>query len=71
MSHIQTQCSQNQNVVADSKVFEQIDGEFTLDLFVENFFIKEASWILKEVYTAKTSPIPLRAHCNTDEKTNK
>lgn len=68
MSHIQTQTSHDRHVVGDSTVFNQIEENFTFDLFVENFFMKEDSWILKEVCPEKTSPIPLRAHGNTDKK---
>ena len=71
MSHIQTHTSHDRHVVDDSTVFKQIEEKFTFDLFVENFFLKENSWILKEVCQEKTSSMPIQAHGNTDEKTSK
>ena len=41
--------SPNMQMKDDSYVFDQIDQSFTFDLFVENFFLNEPSWILKEV----------------------
>lgn len=54
MSQVQTQIPLEPNFI-DVIVFKQIDESFTFDLFVENFFSNDPSWISKEVYIEEQS----------------
>lgn len=67
MSRVKTHNSQHANV-DDSTVFVQIDSNFTFDLFVENFFLKDPSWISKDVLNVEKNDCQLSMKTSVDEK---
>lgn len=67
MSRVQTHNSQQANV-NDSTVFVQIDPDFTFDLFVENFFLNDPSWISKDVLNIEKNDCQHSTKTAVDEK---
>jgi len=47
MYGIQTHHLKSLPLLTDADVFKEIDNIFTFDMFVENFFQDEPSWIVK------------------------
>ena len=69
-THIpQPSSSPNMQMKDDSYVFDQIDQSFTFDLFVENFFLNEPSWILKEVCMERGVETN-ESNCSKEESTS-